>query len=113
MKKIIPLFLILAIQGCATSNPPMYEWGHYEDLIYQSYAHPDKMPPEEHIAKLQADYEVAKSKNRPVPPGYYAQLGVLYFKMGKLAEAKASFASEQALYPESKQYMTRIIDKIK
>ncbi|AOS84897.1 hypothetical protein BIU88_12615 [Chlorobaculum limnaeum] len=113
MKKIVPFFLILAIQGCASSNPPMYEWGRYEDLLYQGYAHPDKLSPEEHIAKLQADYEVAKSKNRPLPPGYHAQLGVLYYKVGKPEEAKKSFISEEELFPESKQYMTRIIDKIK
>jgi hypothetical protein len=113
MKKILAFLLILAIQGCASNQPNLYEWGNYENLIYQNYSHPDKLTPEEYLAKLQADYEIAKSKNKPVPPGYYAQLGLLYFKIGKPELAVKSFTNEEELFPESKHFMNRLIDKIK
>jgi hypothetical protein len=113
MKKIFAVLLILIIQGCATNKPTLYEWGNYENLIYQGYSHADKLSPEEHITKLEADYQIARSKNKAVPPGYYAQLGVLYYQIGKQEKAEKSFATEAELFPESKQFMNRLIDKTK
>jgi len=104
--------LVLVVQGCA-AKPALYEWGSYEDLIYKGYANPDKASPEEHIRKLEADYQVARSKNKAVPPGYHAQLGVLYFQTGNLEQAEKSFVTEKELFPESRQFMDRLIDKIK
>lgn len=99
------------MQGCATNKPTLYEWGSYEELIYQNYSNPGKSSPEEQIVKLEAEYQVAKSKNRALPPGFHAQLGILYFQLGKLDQAKQSFMTEEALFPESKQFMNRLIAK--
>lgn len=112
MKKILLILLVSVVQGCA-AKPAMYEWGRYEELIYKGYAAPDKASPEEHIRILEADYQVARSKNRALPPGYHAQLGVLYFQVGNLEQAEKSFATEKELFPESRQFMERLIDKIK
>ncbi|NTU54253.1 MAG: DUF4810 domain-containing protein [Chlorobiaceae bacterium] len=113
MSKKLPLFLLLAIQGCASQSPVLYEWGSYESLIYKSYSATGKYSPDEHIQKLEADYQVARSKNRSVPPGYYAQLGFLYYQTGKPEEAAKSFMIEAELFPESKQYMNRLVNNIK
>lgn len=113
MKKIVPILLILAIQGCASNKPTMYEWGHYEKLIYKGYSDPGKLFPEEHIEKLMADYEIARSENKAVPPGWHAQLGMLYYQAGKLSLAEQSFVTEMTLFPESAQFMKRLIEKIK
>jgi hypothetical protein len=113
MKKLTVLFMILMLHGCASNKETLYEWGHYEDLIYQRYSNPGKLPPEEHIAKLEADREVARSKNKALPPGYNAQLGVLYFEIGKPDFAEKSFAAESELFPESKPFMNRLMDRIK
>jgi hypothetical protein len=114
MKKIFPVLLvILLIQGCATNKPSLYSWGNYEQLIYQNYANPGKISPEEQVLKLEADSQIAKSKNKALPPGFYAQLGGLYFQTGKLDQARQAFITEEELFPESKQFMDRLIAKTK
>ena len=112
MKKIYTgaLFVVVLLTGCAT--PTMYSWGHYEDLIYVSYEAPDKMPPEKQIEVLEADYQKARSKNKPVPPGFHAHLGYLYYQIGKVAEARSEFATEEANYPESKVFMDRLMSSL-
>jgi len=114
MKKIFPVLLImLLMQGCASEKPSLYSWGNYEQLIYQSYANPDKVSPEDQVLKLEADSQVAKSKNKALPPGFNAQIGVLYFQLGKLDQAKQAFIAEEELFPESKLFMERLIAKTK
>lgn len=114
MKKIFPVLLVvLFMQGCATNKPNLYSWGNYEQLIYQNYTNPGKISPEEQVLKLEADSQIAKSKNKALPPGFYAQIGSLYFQLGKLDQAKQAFITEEKLFPESKQFMDRLIAKIK
>lgn len=113
MKKTLLLVLILIIQGCSSNKETMYEWGSYEDLIYKNYSHPEKFSPNECITKLTADYEIAKSKNKAIPPGYYAQLGIFYYQDGKPDLAEKSLSTEMEIFPESKQFMIRLIDQIK
>lgn len=104
------LVLSLAVTGCA-SQPTLYSWGRYEDLIYQSYAKPGAVPPEQQIEALEADYQKARSANKRVPPGWHAQLGYLYFQAGKVDQARQEFQTEKAEFPESAVYMDRLLEK--
>ena len=97
--------------GCA--SPTLYSWGHYEDLIYASYAAPGKVPPEMQVEKLEEDYQKARAANKPVPPGFHAHLGVLYFQLGKLDQAKQEFETEKANFPESAVFMDRLLANLK
>jgi len=101
------------MQGCTASKPDLYSWGNYEQLIYQNYSHPDKISQEEQILKLEADSQIAQSKNKALPPGFHAQIGSLYFQLGKLDKARQAFITEEELFPESKQFMDRLIAKTK
>lgn len=101
------LLLGLIAAGCA--QPTIYSWGHYEDLIYVSYAQPGKLPPEAQIEKLEADYQKARSENKPVPPGFHAHLGNLYYQIGNMDQARQEFETEKAQYPESTVFMDRLI----
>jgi hypothetical protein len=105
--------LLLFLPGCAAQTPVLYQWGSYENLIYRSYPDTGALSPEEQIQKLEAEYQVARSKNLQLPPGYYAQIGLMYYRAGKPNEAAHSFAVEAELFPESKVFMKRVIDKIK
>jgi hypothetical protein len=77
------------------------------------YNDPGKSPPEEQIAKLEEDYQKARSSNKPVPPGYHAHLGYLYFKISKVDQALQELGTEKALFPESTVYINRLTQQIK
>jgi hypothetical protein len=98
--------LALLLSGCASH---MYSWGHYEDLVYVTYAAPGKAAPEFQITKLEEDFLKARSKNKPVPPGFHSHLGYLYYQVGKMDQAKVEFETEKAQFPESKVFMDRLL----
>jgi hypothetical protein len=109
---VILLLLVLSLTaGCAKKHS-MYEWGSYEDQIYAMYSDTGKVPVEQQIDSLERDYQVARSENKPVPPGYHAHLGYLYYQVGKIGQSLQSFETEKQLFPESKQYMDFLISRI-
>lgn len=107
--KDLGLWLCLAslLTGCAA--PTTYYWGHYEDQVYTMYSTPDKATAEMQVLKLEEDYQKARSRNKPVPPGFHAHLGYLYFQLGKADEAKREFQTEKANFPESEVFMNRLL----
>ena len=112
MNRLIGLAgLGLLLTGCST--PSLYTWGHYEDLVYVSYAAPGKAPPEMQIEKLEQDYQKARAANRRMHPGFHAHLGYLYFQTGKLDQARQEFETEKAEFPESAVFMDRLLSNLK
>ena len=103
--------LVLLVGGCST--PTIYYWGHYENLVYVSYAKPGKVPPESQVEQMEADLQKARSANKPVPPGFHAYLGYLYYQLGKPAQAKQEFETEKILFPESTVFMDRLLANLK
>lgn len=108
---ILLLLAVAIVAGCAR-KPLLYEWGSYEDQIYAMYSDTGKVPVEQQIEELERDYQLARSKNRPVPPGYHAYLGYLYYQTGKVDQSLQSFETEKQLFPESKKYMDFLISRI-
>lgn len=102
---------ILLFTGCAA--PTLYTWGHYEELIYVSYAAPGKLSPEMQVAKLEEDYQKARATNKRMPPGWHAQLGYLYFQLGKMDQAHQELLTEKAEFPESTVFIDRLLINFK
>ena len=98
---------------CGCAGPTLYSWGHYEDLIYVSYAAPGKVPPELQVEKLEQDYQKARAINKRMGPGFHAQLGFLYYQLGKLDQARQEFNTEKAEFPESAVFMDRLQANLK
>ena len=112
MIRLIPLFsLAVLFAGCQA--PTIYSWGHYENLIYASYAAPGKVPPEKQIEKLEEDYQKARSAGKRMGPGFHAQLGFLYYQTGKTDQARQEFETEKAEFPESAVFMARLETNLK
>lgn len=101
----------LLLTGC-TSSRGLYYWGSYESQIYKMYNDPGEAPAERQVEVLEADIERARSKGQPLPPGYRAHLGYLYFQLGKYELARQSFEAEKAAFPESTVLMDRFIKKL-
>ena len=109
----LPLWLLaipLLITGC--QSPYVYHWGHYEDLVYVTYAKPGKLPPEAQVLKMEEDLQKAASANKPVPPGFHAYLGYLDYQMGKTDLARQEFEKEKVQFPESTVFMDRMMTNL-
>lgn len=93
----------LLIASCAQKKETVYYWGDYQSSLYSYYKH-DKSP-EQQIESLNAVVEQAKAKNKPVPPGLHAQIGLLYVETGRPDLAFQQFTTEKTRFPESAAYM--------
>lgn len=109
---IVSIVVVSLLTACASPTPSLYQWGSYEQQVYAIYNDPGKVPPEQQIGKLEEDYQKARATSKSVPPGFHAHLGYLYFGVGKLDQARQSFATEKSLFPESAVYMDRILAKL-
>ena len=103
--------LLAAMAGLLTgcTAPTIYSWGHYEQMVYTSYAEPGKATPEVQVMALEEDFQKARAKNKPVPPGFHAHLGHLYYQLGKQDQARQEFETEKAIFPESAVFMDRML----
>jgi len=98
---------IMMLGGCASRS--IYSWGSYENQVYLMYAKPDKATAERQVAALDEDFEKARSKNKPVPPGFHAHLGYLCYQLGKGDRARQEFEAEKAAFPESAVFVDRML----
>lgn len=102
--------LVLLLAGCQTAHP-LYYWGNYESINYLSYSKPDKATLEVQREKLEEDLQKAGGHNLTANPGLHAQLGYVYYQLGRVGDAIKEFAAEKALFPESATFMDRMIEK--
>lgn len=111
-RRMLSIVGVLWLSACASPTPSLYQWGSYEQQVYALYNDPGKTPIEQQIAKLEEDYQKARATSKSMPPGFHAHLGYLYFQIGKLDQARQSFATEKSLFPESAIYMNRVLAKL-
>ena len=111
LAKVLLLVLGVAlVEGCASRK--MYSWGRYQDLVYASYVHPDKVPTAKQVERMEADYRKAAARHRRVHPGFHAHLGHLYLQLGKTDAAREQFEKEKAEFPESAVLVDRLLSKL-
>ena len=102
--------LSLLFGGCASNNQQYY-WGEYETIVYKTHIEPGEFPPLVQIEKLQTDIQKAEAENKPVLPGLYAHLGLMYAATGDRALAVASLEKEKELFPESTIFIDGLIKR--
>lgn len=104
--------LAVLLTGCQTARP-LYYWGNYETINYLAYSKPEKATLELQREKLEEDIEKAKARNLPVHPGLHAQLGYVYYQLGRSDLALREFTEEKNRFPESEAFMDHMIEKLK
>jgi len=108
MKNIVLVILpLLLLSGCAKISQSNLYWGDYSSTLYKVKKEPSESSKLEHQNELQEIVEKSKSMHLKVPPGIYAELGVLAKDKGKHAMANEFFKLEQETYPESEALMKR------
>ncbi|RML94328.1 DUF4810 domain-containing protein [Pseudomonas savastanoi] len=90
------------LTGCVQQPKTLYQWGSYQPKVYEYFKGESK---EAQVAKLEEDLQKIRSTNATPPPGYHAQLGMLYGSIGKDDQMVQELRTEKALFPESATYM--------
>jgi hypothetical protein len=98
--------------GCA-GQQKMYYFGNYSQTLYNYEKNQNEESLTQHIQELEKIISESQTKNLPVPPGIYAELGYISLKTNKPQKAIELFKTESQLYPESKHLMTRLIQNAK
>ena len=101
--------LALALVGCASSSH--YEWGRYEESIYNTTLTPDGFDAQAEIDTLEAQLEETQADDRLPPPGLHAHVGWLQAASGNLDAARTHFEEEKRLFPESTRFMDELIER--
>jgi len=104
------LAAVLLFTGCVSNNTQYY-WGEYENLVYKTHHTPGEVPPSIQIEQLQTDIEKAQAAGKPIPPGVYAHLGLMYAANGNKELALASLTKEKELFPESSTFIDGLINR--
>ncbi|WP_455926014.1 DUF4810 domain-containing protein [Pseudomonas putida] len=102
----ITLFAGLVLGGCAQQPKTLYQWEGYQGQVHEYFKGESK---EQQAQALEADLEKIRAKNGTPPPGYHAQLGLLYSSLGKNDQMVQQFQQEKTLFPESSAYMDFLI----
>jgi hypothetical protein len=110
---LLALANLVLISGCVTQKPTLYDWGEYEELIYQMYSEPGKAEPGTQVAKLSEDIGRMQAEGKRVPPGVHAHLGYMHYIQGNQGAAMSAFAIEKALFPESAVFVDAILKRLK
>jgi hypothetical protein len=113
MRTVILAASVSLLVGCVARSPAIYSWGNYEELIYASYLSPQDIPAEKQVEILEKDYQVARSTNHRLPPGWHAHLATLYFQLGKADQARQELLTEKAEFPESAVFVDRLVANLK
>jgi len=100
---VLPVFVLaICISSCESSPGSLYSWGSYEAQVY---AYLNGESPGEQLTALERDLEKTEADGKAVPPGFYAQMGLLYVETGRAEEAVACFTMEKTLFPEAAVFM--------
>lgn len=99
----------LWLSGCAQPKT-LYQWGSYQPEVYEYFKGESK---EAQVAKLEEDLQKIRSSNGNPPPGYHAQLGMLYGSLGKDDQMVQELRTEKTLFPESATYMDFLLRNVK
>lgn len=99
--------ILIALSLLAGCVGPRYDWGNYEDSLYRHYRNPAEQ--NQFSTELATTLARAEASGK-VPPGLYAEYGYQLYEAGRYAEARNYFEKENALWPESRVLMARLIE---
>lgn len=108
MKYLCAALATLALGGCA--SPSLYQWGGYDDLLYQSYKSADRT--ESMRVGLETHLSALEKAKQPIPPGLYAEIGTNYLEKGDRTTAVVYYKKERQTWPESKGLMDAMINTL-
>lgn len=110
LKTAVTAVTSLLLIGCAGPSKPLYQWEGYQAQVYRYFKGESK---EAQVAELERGMEKIKSNNGAAPPGYHAQLGLLYSSLGKDDQMLQEFRTEKTLFPEATSYIDFLLKNVR
>ncbi|HET7867321.1 MAG TPA: DUF4810 domain-containing protein [Burkholderiaceae bacterium] len=107
----LALLLAGALAGCEHTPRNLYQWGGYQDQLYEHFKG-DRHSPSEQVRVLEAQAQKARADGMALPPGFRAHLGLMYLRLGREDEARRQLEAEKASFPESAQYMDFLLQRL-
>jgi hypothetical protein len=108
MKRLlIGASLLAALSACETTTQRFY-WGNYEQALYGYSRKPELRG--NYVRALREAIDRGEQMGR-VAPGLYAELGYLALEEGDRRGAAEAFEREMALFPESRGYLTKVMQR--
>ncbi|MCK9174916.1 MAG: DUF4810 domain-containing protein [Desulforhopalus sp.] len=101
MSRLFLLFFAVSLSGCA--QHPLYAWGPFDDVISRALQGGRNVNGE--ILRMEQFARSAAMLGQKLPPGYHAQLGLLYAEAGNEDHMEAEYMQEKSLYPVSGIFM--------
>ena len=106
-RSLLAALLVALSSGACVGPQPYYAWGSYNETLYAHYHAPQQR--EAWIEGLKTTILEAEQEGKRMPPGIYAEYGYALFEEGATELAVAYFQKEQALWPESRLFMEKMI----
>lgn len=118
MKKTsLSLITILFLISSCGAPSTLYTWGNKKKYNYHNASYNYlKVSDEKSINALKASYiniiEKQRGTRNTVPPGIYADYGFLLVSIDETEKGIQMLKQEMVLYPESKVFITRILNML-
>jgi hypothetical protein len=108
MKTLVFVSLLITLfTSCAVK--PLYSWGKYEAASYTYLKNSDEKSTQQLIVAYEKIIKKQNGSRGVVPPGVYADYGFVLLQANKMSEGRAMLEKEISLYPESKNFIDRIL----
>lgn len=105
---ILLVIAAAAISSCATTG--LYDWGSYEDALFDYYHQPETK--DEMVADLVKHLDKVEKKNLTPAPGLMAEAGTFYLLEGDRLKAISFYQKEASYWPESQAMMNKLITNL-
>lgn len=98
------------LAGCSSAPQSRYAWNDYDNHLYDYQA--QKISGEEMLSDLLDAVSEAEKRGVKLAPGLYAEIGTMYIRLNKPAEAPKYYRMEAETWPESASFMNTVADAI-
>ena len=104
----LALIAMVGLAGCGSSKE-LYSWYGYEEKSYEWEKKQTPKSEEKLLREYARIIQEPKGTRKTPPPGICAEYGYVLLKQGKKEEGLALLKREIELYPESANFIGRII----
>lgn len=104
--------LLLGLGACRSAPPTLYDWGRYEDCVYEVCTNPDGYDRPAQIDLLERQLEETESTGRDAPPGLRAHLAMLLSQDGQIDRAVLLLRGEMEHFPESRVFYLGMLTRM-